>query len=142
VLIRFLYAAAAGDLLNKSVVSLNKSNADFGNFECVFLSTPDVWLSDCDGLVLLVLVLLCASITIPLLFKVSIEDINITPKIAIRTMILNSLFETRVLILFLFSLSCNNIKLYKCIVLYISKVFKSNIMKTMNQDLIILLQMR
>jgi hypothetical protein len=82
--------------------SLNKSNVDFGNFECVFLSTPDVWLSDCDGLVLLVLVLLCASITIPLLFKVSIEDINITPKIAIRTMILNSLFETRVLILFLF----------------------------------------
>ena len=42
-----------------------------------------VWSSDCDELVLLVLVLLCASITIPLLFKVSIEDINITPKIAI-----------------------------------------------------------
>jgi hypothetical protein len=52
-------------------------------FERGFGSTPVVWSSDCDELVLLVLVLLCASITIPLLFKVSIEDINITPKIAI-----------------------------------------------------------
>jgi len=109
------YFCIPGNLVYISGGLLNKSNADFGIFECVFLSTPEVWLSDCDGLVLLVLVLLCASITIPLLFKVSIEDINIIPKIAIRTMILNSLFETRVLILFLFFTNRLNRKLYKCI---------------------------
>ena len=72
---------------------------------------------------LLVLVLLCASITTPLLFKVNVEDINITPKIAIRTMILNLPFELRLLILFLFFTNCRNKKLYKCINLYISKLF-------------------
>ena len=83
--------------------SLNKSNADFGNFECVFLSTPDVWLSDCNELVLLVLLLLCAKTTALLIFKVSIEDIKIIAKITIRKWILKLLVKKRLLlILFLF----------------------------------------
>jgi len=66
------------------------------------ISTPVVWLSDCNEPVLLVLLLSCANITAPLIFKVSVAVIRINAKIDIRKVILNLLVELRLFTLFLF----------------------------------------